>query len=93
MNLIYFPGIRTMIAHNYHRQADYVVAIHLLITCLCWQKSLVMKNFSVDNGPWKSSLNVEFLDYEGTLIIQIAKPRYFNYKATHIVQTYIPYTS
>lgn len=83
-----------MIAHNYHRQADYVAAIHLFITCLCWQKSLVMKRFSLGNGPWKSSLNVDILDSEGTLIIQRAKPRYFDYKATYyIVQTYIPYTS
>lgn len=29
-----------------------------------------MKKFSVDNGPWKSSLNVDILDSEGTLIIQ-----------------------
>lgn len=29
-----------------------------------------MKKFSVDNGPWKSSLNVDILDSEETLIIQ-----------------------
>lgn len=74
-----------MIAHNYHRQADYVVAIQLFITCLCWQKSLVMNRFPVDNGPWKSSLNVDILDSEGTLIIQRAKPRFFDYKATYYI--------
>lgn len=57
-------------------------------------KELSYKEISVNNGPRKSSLNVDILDSEGTLIIQRAKPRYFDYNATYyIVQTYIPYSS